>query len=241
MVDLFLLLECLAWKLYYGGMKKSGYEYAQDLIASGCGRVHLMGVGGVGVAGLAAHLHWMGFEVSGCDLVAGELTDWLECMGVAVQIGHGSAHLPKECCALIRSTAIPLNHPEVVYAKNAGIPVMRRGEVLSVLVNLRESIAVGGTHGKTTTVAMLAQVLRASGVDVAFFIGASVDCLDGVAGEGEGVFVVEADESDGTLVNYHPNYAVLTNAEVDHLENLAGLPTYLNPDGNIQDSLYGRS
>ncbi len=200
-------------------MKKSGYEYALDLIAGGCGRVHLMGVGGVGVAGLTAHLHWLGFEVSGCDLLEGELTDWLCRIGVEIQTGHAPAHITEGCCALIHSSAVPQDNAELMFARNAGIPIMRRGEVLSALVNSRNSIAVAGTHGKTTTVAMLAQTLRRGGVDAAFFVGAAVDCLGGVAGKGAGVFAVEADESDGTLVNYRPDCAVLTNAEVDHLEN----------------------
>lgn len=195
---------------------------AAALIAERSGRVHLMGVAGVGMAGLAAHLHWIGCEVSGCDLKENRLTAWLKTLGIEFIQGHDPRHLPKNLAALIRSTAVPAAHAEVRAAQVGGTPILRRGEVLAAIVNARRSLAVCGTHGKTSTVAMLVQVLRGAGIDAGFFVGAEVDRLGGVAGSGDDIFVAEADESDGTLRDYRPDYTILTNADIDHLEHYAG-------------------
>lgn len=197
-------------------------DSAGALIAKKCGRVHLMGVAGVGMAGLAAHLHWIGFEVSGCDLKENRLTAWLQTLGIEFAKGHDPRHLPQNLAALIRSTAVPCGHAEVRAARAVGAPILRRGEVLAAIVNTRRSLAICGTHGKTSTAAMLIQVLIGAGVDVGFFVGAEVDRLGGVAGRGDEIFVAEADESDGTLRGYRPDYTILTNADVDHLEHYAG-------------------
>lgn len=198
---------------------KSAFVIAQDLIAGTGSRVHLMGVAGVGVAGLAAHLHWLGFEVSGCDLKTNYLTEWLNGIGVKTFVGHDRRHLSRHTSYLIRSTAVPDDHPEVIEARSMGADVLRRGEVLAALVASRPSVAVAGSHGKTSTSAMLAQVLRSAGIDAGFFVGAFVDALGGVAGPGGDIFVAEADESDGTLGGYRPEYSIITSAEIDHLEH----------------------
>jgi UDP-N-acetylmuramate--alanine ligase len=197
-------------------------ETAEKLISNGGGRLHLMGLAGVGMAGLAAHLHWLGFEVSGCDLKENRLSAWLRGLGVAVARGHDPRHLPDDLSALIRSTAVPDKHPELAAARADGIPILRRGEVLAAIVNSRRAVTVCGTHGKTSTTAMLAQALRGAGIDAAFFVGAEVDRLGGVAGRGEDILLAEADESDGTLRAYRPDYCILTNADIDHLEHYAG-------------------
>lgn len=206
-------------------MPGMGFEdqIAEELLAKAGGRIHLMGVAGVGMAGLAALLQRMGFAVSGCDLKDSSFSDWAVREGVDVLAGHSPSHIEAGMVAVIRSTAVPADHPELLAAQSRGIPVLRRGAVLAAIVNTRRSVAIAGTHGKTTTAAMLAQVLRAAGRDAGFFVGAMVDGLRGISGYGEDLFVAEADESDGTLADYCPDYAILTNADLDHLEHYAGL------------------
>lgn len=183
-------------------------------------RVHLMGVGGVGMAGLAFLLKQRGHVVTGCDLKASRLTHWLESQGIPVTEGHDASHVGHETDWLIRTSATPLDAPEIQAAINAGIPVHRRGEVLPVLFEGVTSIAVAGTHGKTTTTTFVTQLLRAAGRDPSWCIGGESEALGGVAGVGKGgLLVVEADESDGTLADYHPDIAVVTNVDTDHLDH----------------------
>lgn len=198
------------------------YRQANLILRRKSGRIHLTGVAGVGMAGLASLLHWNGFDVSGCDLKENDLTGWLRDLGVKVYHGHSPEHIGRGFDAVIRSTAVSPDTPELECARRLSIPVLRRGIALAAVVNSQRSIAVSGTHGKTTTVAMMAQALRDSGVDAGFFLGAISDRLQGVAGEGGDVFIAEGDESDGTLRWYEPSFAVLTNADVDHLEHYEG-------------------
>ena len=182
--------------------------------------VHLMGIGGVGVAALAVHLKARGLAVSGCDTAGGERVDWLRAQGIPVAIGHAAGHFDPPADALVRSAAVREEHPECAAARAAGRPVFRRGVVLPALLDGRCGIAVSGTHGKTTTTAMIAQVLRGCGRAASFAIGGDVDVLGGVAGAGAGAeFVVEADESDGTVAAYTPDLAVVTNVELDHVDH----------------------
>lgn len=185
------------------------------------GAVHLLGICGVGMAGLAALLQGRGLRVSGCDASANPLRDWLLARGIPVAAGHDPAHLASEApMALIRSAAVPESDPELVAARALGLPVHRRGEVLPRLLAGRTSVAVGGTHGKTTTSGFVAQMLLACGRAPAWCIGGEIAALDGVAGDGGGAeIVVEADESDGTLALYHPTVAVVTGIEFDHMEH----------------------
>ncbi len=172
-------------------------------------RIHLLGIGGIGMAGLALLLQKRGHQVSGCDTQENRQTRWLREKGIEVLSGHDLSHL-KGIEWVIRTTAVPDDHPEV---KNASVPVSRRGEVLPVLLRDRFTIAVSGTHGKTTTASMIAQIL-----DCGYCIGGEVEGFDGVARDGK-IMVVEADESDGTVANYHPDIAVITNVEYDHMEH----------------------
>jgi len=197
-------------------------EIANDLIAAASGGVHLMGVAGVGMAGLAAQLHWIGFDVTGCDLKESPFSEWARRQGVEIFAGHSQKHLSEELKAVVRSTAVPADHPELLAAEDLELPVLRRGNLLAAIVNACGSVAVAGTHGKTTTAAMLAQVLRGAGMDAGFFVGAMVDRLQGASGFGSDIFVAEADESDGTLACYRPERAILTNADIDHLEHYDG-------------------
>ncbi len=198
-------------------------ERARSALARG-GAVHCMGIGGVGVAGLARLLAARGFRVTGCDTASNRLTQSLEAAGIPVAAGHDSAHLHPAPDWLIRTAAVPETHPEVCAAARAGVPVSARGEALAAVVGASRGVAVCGTHGKTTTTAMAVQAFRAAGLDPSFCIGGEVDALGGVAGIGASDWlVVEADESDGTLALYEPAVTVVTNVDFDHMEHFGGV------------------
>lgn len=165
----------------------------------------MLGIGGIGMAGLAFLLTERGHTVSGSDAQENRQTDWLRGKGIIIQ-----NDVPPGTEWIIRTRAVSDSHSDVTAAT---VPVSWRGEVLPVLLRDRFTIAVSGTHGKTTTAAMIAQIL-----DCGYCIGGEVDRFDGVARDGE-IMVVEADESDGTVANYHPNIAVITNVEYDHMEH----------------------
>jgi len=179
-------------------------------------RIHMIGIGGIGMAGLAFLLQERGHRVTGCDRQANRQTAWLIQKGVPVVIGEDPDHL-NGAEWVIRSTAVPEDHPEV---RAARVPVSRRGEVLPELLRDRLTIAVSGTHGKTTTTSLIAQIL-----DCGYCIGGEVPGLDGVSRDGE-IMVVEADESDGTVALYHPDIAVITNIEYDHMEHHASAEAF---------------
>ncbi len=194
------------------------------LLARGRGHVHCLGVCGVGLAGLAFHLRAAGWTVTGCDAAAGSrMAAWLAARGVAVLAGHAPEHLAGVDW-VVHSAAVPPDQPELQAARAAGLPVFRRGAVLAAWLRGWTAAAVCGTHGKTTTAAMLAQILRQCGAAPAWCIGGECPALDGVAGLGDSrICVAEADESDGTLADYTPDVTVLTNVEFDHAEHYANL------------------
>ncbi len=193
---------------------------AERLIAQrGC--VHLVGIGGIGMAGVAWLLKERGFTVSGCDLQLNRQTQWLARNGIEISCTHEEAHISSSVEWLVRSTAVPDSHPEVRKAAEQGIPVSRRGEVLPALMRDRICIAVSGTHGKTTTTAMIAQIL-----DCGYYVGGEIVGVEGVAREGD-VMVVEADESDGTIAGYTPDYAIITNIDYDHMEHHASAEAFI--------------
>ncbi|MGN0854445.1 MAG: Mur ligase domain-containing protein [Kiritimatiellia bacterium] len=173
-------------------------------------KIHFIGIGGVGMAGLAVLLKAAGNQVSGCDLYASRRTRWLESLGIPVAQGHDPAHVADVDVAIV-TPAVPAGHPELRAARRTRY----RGEVLAEIVCARESIAVCGSHGKTTTATYITKLLRALGEDVAWAIGGETGALP-VAGTGKGVLVVEADESDGTLALYRAKTLVVTNCEYDH-------------------------
>ncbi|RKX45561.1 MAG: hypothetical protein DRP64_04535 [Verrucomicrobia bacterium] len=189
-------------------------DLAQELIEKG-GHVHMIGVGGIGMAGVAFLLKERGFIVTGCDVQENRQTTWLRESGIQIFSGHDKSHIAESIDWIVRSTAVPDTHPEVRCSIELGIPVSRRGEVLPALMRERTCIAISGTHGKTTTTAMIAQVLGCG-----YCVGGEIAGIDGVAMDGE-TMVVEADESDGTVAGYTPDYAVITNIEYDHMEHHA--------------------
>ncbi|MDZ8117390.1 UDP-N-acetylmuramate--L-alanine ligase [Pontiella agarivorans] len=193
--------------------KMDPVDQAAELIQKG-GHVHLIGIGGIGMAGIAWLLKERGFCVSGCDLQQNRQTDWLSENGINIASDHTESHLSDAVDWVVRSTAVSDAHPEIRAALKKGLPVSRRGEVLPALMRDRTCIAVSGTHGKTTTTAMIAQILSCG-----FFVGGEMAGFDGaVARDGE-IMVVEADESDGTVAGYSPDFAIITNIEYDHMEH----------------------
>ena len=181
-----------------------------------------MGIGGVGMAGLAVLLKSRGNDVSGCDLAATPRTRWLEGLGVAVSIGHDAGHVRGADEAIV-TPAVPEDEPERVAAGK----VRMRGEVLAEIVSDNsDSIAVCGSHGKTTTATWTAKLLKALGEDPSWAIGGETGCFP-VAGVGRGPLVVEADESDGTLALYHVGLLVVTNCEYDHPDHFKTRADYV--------------
>ncbi len=181
-------------------------------------RIHLVGAGGAGMGAIAAVLHAMGHHVSGSDLKDGAVAERLRADGIEVQIGHDAAHLGDAELVAI-STAIPERNPEVVAAREAGIPVLRRADILPAISAERRTIVVAGTHGKTTTSSMLALALVEAEMRPSFIIGGDVNEIGSGAVWDDGEwFVIEGDESDRTFLSLGAEVAVITNVEPDHLE-----------------------
>ena len=185
-------------------------------------RIHVVGVGGVGMSALASVLAAMGQRVSGSDLKESAELERLRSLGVDAHVGHDTAYLDGVDVVTI-STAIPAANIEVVEARRRGIPVLPRAAVLAAIAATRHAVAVAGTHGKTTTSSMLALVLVESGLRPSFIIGGDINEVGSGAAWGSGDWlVVEADESDGTFLALHPELAVVTNVEPDHLDYYGG-------------------
>jgi UDP-N-acetylmuramate--alanine ligase len=184
-------------------------------------RLHFVGIGGAGMSGLALVCAERGAGVSGSDRADSSYMERLRAAGLSPAVGHDAANLP-EGAEVVVSTAIPEDNPELRLARERGLPIRRRGELLAELCAEKRLIAVAGTHGKTTTAAMLAWALRAIGADPAFFVGGEVPGLGPEGGPanaawGEGEWVVaEADESDASFLDLAPEIAVVTNVEMDH-------------------------
>ena len=184
-------------------------------------RVHLLGVGGIGMAGVARLLAARGLAVTGCDGGAPRTLAWLRSCGIPATTGHDPAHLENVDWAIF-SPALQPGHPERVAAESRGLPIYRRGQVLPVMAERWKTVAVSGTHGKTTTSSMIAHVLRSCGADPSWCIGGELPPDGAPAGIGKSEWLaIEADESDGTLAHYAPEIAVVTNVEFDHMEHFA--------------------
>lgn len=180
-------------------------------------RTHLLGIGGIGVSALARMLRDGGLGVSGCDVRASSLTRALEAEGIPVRIGHSVEHL-KDCDVVVYSTAVPAGNPEMEAASAAGKRVLHRSELLSLLVDTRATIGVTGTNGKGTVTSMITWILESAGYRPSYYIGAMCPNLGTNARYRKTEHMVaELDESDGSLVNIHPRFALLNNLEMDHL------------------------
>jgi UDP-N-acetylmuramate--alanine ligase len=182
-------------------------------------RIHIVGIGGAGMSAIADVLARMGHAVSGSDLKPSANLERLRALGVMVHIGHDAAHIAGADVVAI-STAVPARNHEVQAATERGIPVLRRADMLAAIAGTRRTIAVAGTHGKTTTSSMLALSLAQAGLRPSFIIGGEVNEIGGGAAWDAGEwFVVEADESDGTFLELPTEVAVVTSIEPDHLEH----------------------
>jgi UDP-N-acetylmuramate--alanine ligase len=185
--------------------------------------VHFVGIGGIGMSGIAEVLLNLGYRVSGSDLKASEITRRLEGLGARVSMGHRAENL-EHPNAVVISSAVKADNPEVVAARLRKIPVIPRAEMLAELMRLKYAVAVAGSHGKTTTTSMVATVLSAAGLDPTAVVGGKVNVLDSNAKLGNGdLMVVEADESDGSFLRLHPSIAVVTNIDPEHLDHYGSL------------------
>jgi len=185
-------------------------------------RFHLVGIGGIGMSGIAHLLLDMGYGVSGSDLVEGKNVKLLRQRGAKIFIGHKREHLPKDTQVVVYSSAIsPERNPEIIEAKRRGIPVIPRGEMLAELMRVKEGIAVSGSHGKTTTTSMLAHIFFKAGLDPTVIIGGKLQLFGGKnarLGRGD-VLIAEADESDGSFLRLSPVVSVITNIDEEHLDH----------------------
>ena len=182
-------------------------------------RVHFVGIGGAGMSGIAEVLATQGFHVSGSDLADTPVTRRLAQLGATIAIGHQAANVAN-VDAVVISTAVAPDNPEVVAARERGIPVVPRALMLAELMRLKQGIAVAGTHGKTTTTSLIASVLAEGGLDPTFVIGGRLLAAGANARLGKGDFLVaEADESDASFLSLTPVIAVVTNIDADHMEN----------------------
>jgi UDP-N-acetylmuramate--alanine ligase len=190
-------------------------------------RIHLIGAGGAGMGAIASVLHRMGHTVTGSDLKDGPVAERLRADGIEIAIGHDAAHIGDAEMVAI-STAIPDRNAEVVAARERGLPVLRRSDILPAIAAQRRTIAVAGTHGKTTTSSMLALVLVEAELQPSFIIGGDVNEIGSGAVWDDGEwFVIEADESDRTFLSLGAEVALVTNVEPDHLETYGNDPAVL--------------
>lgn len=182
-------------------------------------RVHFVGIGGVGMSGIAEVLVNQDFDVSGSDLRDSRATRHLRKLGARVHIGHDATQVDG-VDVLVVSTAVPASNPEVMAARQARIPVVPRAEMLAELMRFKRGIAVAGTHGKTTTTSLAASLLAEAGMDPTFIIGGVVNAWGSNARLGQGEYLLaEADESDGSFLLLQPTIALITNIDRDHLES----------------------
>ncbi len=186
-------------------------------------RVHFVGIGGIGQSGIAEVLYAQDFQVTGSDMHPSANVERLRSKGLTVTVPH-AAEAVEGACVCVVSTAIPESNPEVIRAREHGIPVIRRAEMLAELLRLQSGICIAGQHGKTTTTSMVADVLTHGGADPTVINGGVLASLGSNARYGKGSYLVcEADESDGSFLTLSPTYAVITNLEgADHLETWPG-------------------
>jgi len=186
-------------------------------------KIHFVGIGGIGMSGIAELLLNQGYRVSGSDLKESDTTRRLAELGGEIVIGHSAENI-NECDVVVTSTAVKADNPEVVEAHRQHVAVIPRAEMLAELMRMKYGIAIAGTHGKTTTTSMMSVVLQHAGIDPTAVIGGKLDAFGSNAKLGRGKFLVaEADESDGSFMHLSPTIAVVTNIDVDHLDFYSGL------------------
>ena len=195
---------------------KNGHQ--RDLMRRKVKNIHFVGIGGIGMSGIAEVLLNLGYTISGSDLSQSDITQRLAVLGANIFAGHDASHLGDADVA-VTSTAVKSNNPEVLEAQRRGIPVIPRAEMLAELLKMKFSIAVSGSHGKTTTTSMVSTVLAHGGLDPTMVIGGKLASIGSNAKMGDGeVIVAEADESDGSFLKLSPSLAVITNIDREHLD-----------------------
>jgi UDP-N-acetylmuramate--alanine ligase len=185
--------------------------------------IHFVGIGGIGMSGIAEVLLNLGYHISGSDIKETEVTRRLQSLGCKISYGHRRENL-KEADVVVISSAVRQNNPEVGAAEERLIPVIPRAEMLAELMRMKVGIAIAGTHGKTTTTSLIATVLAAGGLDPTVVIGGRLNSIGSNARLGQGEFLVaEADESDGSFLKLMPTIAVVTNIDPEHLDFYKGI------------------
>ena len=183
------------------------------------GPVHFVGIGGIGMSGIAEVLHNLGYTVQGSDLAESPNVLRLREKGIEVAIGHAAQNI-EGATVLVVSSAVKRDNPELMAARARLLPIVRRAEMLGELMRLKQAIAVGGTHGKTTTTSLVATLLEAGGLDPTVINGGIINAYGTNARLGEGDWLVaEADESDGTFVKLPADIAIVTNIDPEHLDH----------------------
>ncbi|KFE60965.1 UDP-N-acetylmuramate--L-alanine ligase [Hyalangium minutum] len=204
-------------------MNKTGNKPQSLFKTRHAAQVHFVGIGGIGMSGIAEVLINLGYRVSGSDLKGSDITRRLASMGATIYEGHKAQNLVHADVVVI-SSAVKKDNPEVVTARQRKIPVIARAEMLAELMRLKYAVAVAGSHGKTTTTSMVATVLSAAGLDPTAVVGGKVNVLDSNAKLGKSeLMVVEADESDGSFLKLHPAITVVTNIDPEHMDHYGTL------------------
>lgn len=190
--------------------------------------VHFIGIGGIGMSGLAEVFHCYGYSAQGSDLRRSKLTDRLEGMGITVKIGHRAENI-LGADLVVYSSCIRDTNPEFMEARLKNLPALKRMEALAMLMQDKKAVAISGAHGKTTTTSLAALLLIEAGLDPTVFIGADVDFLGGNAKYGQSnIVVIEADESDGSFILLNPLYSVSTNIDREHMDYYGTMDNVLN-------------
>ena len=185
--------------------------------------VHLVGIGGAGMSGIAEVLLNLGYVISGSDLKSSDVTDRLASLGARVRIGHDASNI-EGADVVVVSTAVSRSNPEIVAARERLVPVIPRVEMLAELMRMKFSVAVGGTHGKTTTTSLISAVMSAGGLDPTVVVGGKISSMGTGARLGASEYIVaEADESDGSFLKLSPTVAVVTTVDEEHLDYYSGL------------------
>ena len=183
------------------------------------GTIHFVGIGGIGMSGIAEVMHNLGYKVQGSDIAEGYVVEGLRARGIKVMIGHAAQNLG-DAAVVVTSTAVKRSNPEVAAALENRVPVVRRAEMLAELMRLKRTVAVAGTHGKTTTTSMVAALLDAGGIDPTVINGGIINSYGSNARLGASDWmVVEADESDGSFLRLDGTIAVVTNIDPEHLDH----------------------
>src|SRR5437762_5758711 len=181
-------------------------------------RIHFVGIGGIGMSGIAEVLLNLGYKISGSDLKSSAVTQRLATLGATISEGHQAENISGAEVVVV-SSAVQPDNPEIAEARALHIPVIQRAEMLAELMRMKTGIAIAGTHGKTTTTSLVGAVLREAGRDPTVVVGGKVRTLGSNARLGTGeVLVAEADESDGSFLHLSPIYAIVTNIDPEHLD-----------------------